>query len=175
MRELPGEYPDRFPRRRRCWVKHLEENEKKNENCNEKVNVLVGTLDKNLTTGGLLGYSSENSRVNLKVPSWVGGHEDVTEVSPTSKGVSWGPKMTAFHSMMLFSPGAPDTPAGGSSWMETLCLRDQILHLDFNVAQFYLEPLEVPHQPPPGCSGHPETPTIVRGRKSEIKILNKVL
>ena len=28
----------------------------------------------------------------------------------------WGPKMTAFHNMMLFSPGAPETPAGGSSW-----------------------------------------------------------
>ena len=27
----------------------------------------------------------------------------------------WGPKMTAFHNMMLFSPGAPETPAGGSS------------------------------------------------------------
>ena len=36
---------------------------------------------------------------------------------PTSKGVSCGPKMTAFQSMMLFSPGAPDTPAGGSSWV----------------------------------------------------------
>ena len=26
------------------------------------------------------------------------------------------PKMTAFHSMMLLSVGAPLTPAGGSSW-----------------------------------------------------------
>ena len=34
----------------------------------------------------------------------------------TSKCVSWGPKMTALKSMMLFSPGAPLTPAGGSSW-----------------------------------------------------------
>ena len=50
----------------------------------------------NLTVGGLFGYSSVNSIVNLKVPS--------------SKGVSWGPKMTAFHSIMLLSLGAPDTP-----------------------------------------------------------------
>ncbi len=33
----------------------------------------------------------------------------------TSKGVSCGPKITAFHKRILFSPGAPDTPAGGSS------------------------------------------------------------
>ena len=50
-----------------------------------------------LTVGGLLGYSSVNSIVNLKVPS--------------SKGVSWGPNITAFHSIMLLSLGAPDTPA----------------------------------------------------------------
>jgi hypothetical protein len=35
---------------------------------------------------------------------------------PSAKGVSSGPKMTAFQTMMLFSPGAPLTPAGGSSW-----------------------------------------------------------
>ena len=50
-----------------------------------------------LTVGGLLGYSSVNSIVNLKVPS--------------SNGVSCGPKMTAFHNMMLLSLGAPDTPS----------------------------------------------------------------
>ena len=50
-----------------------------------------------LTVGGLFGYSSVNSIVSLKVPS--------------SKGVSWGPKMTAFQSMMLLSLGAPLTPA----------------------------------------------------------------
>ncbi len=35
---------------------------------------------------------------------------------PSSKGVSWGPNITAFQTMMLFSPGAPLTPSGGSSW-----------------------------------------------------------
>ena len=35
---------------------------------------------------------------------------------PSSKGVSAGPKMTAFHCIMLLSHGAPLTPAGGSSW-----------------------------------------------------------
>ena len=34
---------------------------------------------------------------------------------PSSKGVSAGPKMTAFHCIMLLSHGAPLTPAGGSS------------------------------------------------------------
>lgn len=52
--------------------------------------------------GGLLGYSSVNSIVNLNVPS--------------SNGVSCGPKITAFHIMILLSVGAPDTPVGGSSW-----------------------------------------------------------
>lgn len=74
----------------------------------------------NLTIGGLLGYSSLNCIVSLKVPS--------------SNGVSLGlgnrsvdllilflcmrlhyPNMTAFHNMMLLSVGAPLTPAGGSS------------------------------------------------------------
>ena len=50
-----------------------------------------------LTVGGLLGYSSVNSIVNLKVPS--------------SKGVSCGPNMTAFHNMILLSLGAPETPS----------------------------------------------------------------
>lgn len=55
----------------------------------------------NLTVGGLLGYSSVNSMVSLNVPS--------------SNGVSCGPKMTAFHIIMLLSVGAPLTPVGGSS------------------------------------------------------------
>lgn len=58
-------------------------------------------LDTKRTVGGLLGYSSVNSIVSLNVPS--------------SNGVPSGPKMTAFHTMMLFSDGAPLTPAGGSS------------------------------------------------------------
>ena len=35
---------------------------------------------------------------------------------PSSKGVSAGPKMTAFHCIILLSQGAPLTPAGGSSY-----------------------------------------------------------
>ena len=58
-------------------------------------------FDKNLTMGGLLGYSSLKASDSRKVPS--------------SNGVSLGPKMTAFHCRILFSVGAPDTPAGGSS------------------------------------------------------------
>ena len=50
-----------------------------------------------LTVGGLLGYSSVNSMVSLNVPS--------------SNGVSCGPNITAFHSIMLLSLGAPLTPA----------------------------------------------------------------
>ena len=34
---------------------------------------------------------------------------------PSSNGVSWGPNITAFHCIILFSPGAPLTPSGGSS------------------------------------------------------------
>lgn len=59
-------------------------------------------FDTNRTVGGLFGYSSVNSMVNLNVPS--------------SKGVSWGPNITAFQIIMLLSVGAPDTPVGGSSW-----------------------------------------------------------
>lgn len=58
-------------------------------------------LETKRTVGGLFGYSSVNSIVSLNVPS--------------SKGVSCGPKITAFHIMMLLSVGAPDTPVGGSS------------------------------------------------------------
>ena len=43
----------------------------------------------------------------------------------TSKGVSWGPNITAFHSNILFSPGAPDTPAGGSSCNHTNIYRER--------------------------------------------------
>lgn len=59
-------------------------------------------FDTKRTVGGLLGYSSVNSIVSLNVPS--------------SKGVSWGPKITAFHIIILLSVGAPETPVGGSSW-----------------------------------------------------------
>ena len=58
-------------------------------------------LERNLTTGSLLGYSSLNSRVSLNVPS--------------AKGVSSGPQIRAFQRMMSFLTGAPDIPFGGSS------------------------------------------------------------
>jgi len=58
-------------------------------------------FDWNRTEGGLFGYSSVNSIVSLNVPS--------------SNGVSWGPKMIAFQTMILLSVGAPETPDGGSS------------------------------------------------------------
>jgi hypothetical protein len=35
---------------------------------------------------------------------------------PPSQGVSSGPKITAFHSMMLSGLGEPFTPCGGSCW-----------------------------------------------------------
>ncbi len=57
--------------------------------------------DMNFTIGGRLGYSSEKTNFNLKVPS--------------SKGVSEGPKTIAFQTIMLSSVGAPLTPEGGSS------------------------------------------------------------
>lgn len=59
-------------------------------------------LDKNFTTGGLLGYSSLNVMVSLKVPP--------------SHGESSGPNMTAFQSMRLLGSGAAFTPCGGSFW-----------------------------------------------------------
>ena len=59
-------------------------------------------FDTKRTVGGLFGYSSVNSIVSLNVPS--------------SNGVSWGPKITAFHIIILLSVGAPETPVGGSSW-----------------------------------------------------------
>ena len=47
-------------------------------------------LERNLTTGGLLGYSSLNSRVNLKVPSYkvIASRDEKYLKSLTSKGVS---------------------------------------------------------------------------------------
>ena len=49
-----------------------------------------------LTVGGLLGYSSVNSMVNLKVPY--------------SNGEPGGQQVTEFQSMMLLSLGAPGAP-----------------------------------------------------------------
>jgi len=57
-------------------------------------------LERNLTAGGLLGYSSVNSKSNLNVPP--------------SQGVSSGPKMTACQAITLLSKGAACTPVGGS-------------------------------------------------------------
>ena len=66
-------------------------------------NILV----KNFTCGALLGNSSENSTVNLKVPP--------------SQGVSSGlsnnyPNITAFHSIILSALGAADIPSIESVW-----------------------------------------------------------
>jgi len=40
----------------------------------------------------------------------------VNGLSQSRKANYTNPKMTAFQTMMLFSDGAPLTPAGGSSW-----------------------------------------------------------
>jgi len=48
----------------------------------------------------LLGYDSSKVRRSLKVPS--------------SKGVSAGPNITAFQSIMLSGHGLPEMPPGGS-------------------------------------------------------------
>lgn len=69
------------------------------------------------TVGGLLGYSSVNSIVNLNVPS--------------SNGVSCGPKITAFHIIILLSVGAPETPVGGSSWSLQLQNRNREFHFNW--------------------------------------------
>lgn len=82
-------------------------------------------LDTNFTTGALLGYSSENSRVSLKVPACgallaqmlsteLALLQEHSCLSPPSHGVSSGPKMIAFHSMMLSGLGEPSMPWGGS-------------------------------------------------------------
>ena len=68
--------------------------------------------------------------------------------SLTSKGVSWGPKMTAFQSIMLFSVGAPLTPAGGSSWVEANS-KQQIFS-----SVLYLQSFEVSHQTSSSSRGH---------------------
>ena len=52
---------------------------------------------RNFTLGGLLGQSSENSRINLKIPP--------------SHSVSSGPKITAFHLKREFSSGEAVIPA----------------------------------------------------------------
>jgi len=57
----------------------------------------------NLTCGGLFGYCSSNCITRRNVPS--------------SKGVSAGPMMTAFHVMTLSLTGEAETPAGGSVCM----------------------------------------------------------
>ena len=49
---------------------------------------------------------------------------------PSSKGVSAGPKMTAFHCIMLLSHGAPLTPAGGSSCNPK---NDNVLNLEAQI------------------------------------------
>jgi len=56
--------------------------------------------ERNLTVGGLLGYDSSNVSTSLNVPS--------------SNGVSAGPNMTAFQSIMLSGHGDPEMPLGGS-------------------------------------------------------------
>ena len=56
-------------------------------------------LEVNLTTGGLLGYSSLNFRVRQKIPS--------------SKGVSTEPIITAVQEKMLSSSGDALMPSGG--------------------------------------------------------------
>lgn len=56
--------------------------------------------DRNFTLGGLLGYDSSKVSRSLNVPS--------------SNGVSAGPKITAFHTIMLSGHGLPETPLGGS-------------------------------------------------------------
>jgi hypothetical protein len=58
------------------------------------------TLLTKRTFGGLLGYSSPNSKISEKVPP--------------SQGVSSGPKITACQTMMLLSSGAALIPGAGS-------------------------------------------------------------
>lgn len=77
-------------------------------------------FDKNFTRGGLFGYSSQNSIWKYESYSFcLDLNVNCITMSlkvPSSKGVSWGPNITAFQTMILFSPGAPLTPSGGSSW-----------------------------------------------------------
>ena len=76
--------------------------------------------------------------VNLKVPS--------------SNGVSCGPKMTAFQSIMSFSQGAPLTPVRKNFFYESLLeKKPSQLH---TWGRVFLKPLEIPHQPSSGWSRH---------------------
>ena len=56
--------------------------------------------------------------------------------------------MTAFQSIMLFSVGAPLTPAGGSSWVEANS-KQQIFS-----SVLYLQSFEVSHQTSSRSRGH---------------------
>lgn len=68
--------------------------------------------------GGLFGYSSPNSSFYRAIKGEKG--KIFSLVTPTrrkvppSQGVSSGPNITAFHSMILLSQGAPLIPEGGS-------------------------------------------------------------
>ena len=75
--------------------------------------------------------------VNLKVPS--------------SNGVSCGPKMTAFQSIMSFSQGAPLTPERKNFFMNLYLKKPSQLH---TWGRVFLKPLEIPHQPSSGWSRH---------------------
>ena len=110
--------------------------------------------------GGLFGYSSVNSIVNLNVPSC----RTLCQVTAlhfkdkhllffhydTSKGVSCGPKITAFQSMMLLSLGAPLTP-----WTNDENTFQILLNGQLTCRGILLETLEIPHQSPTGGCRHP--------------------
>lgn len=108
-------------------------------------------LDTNRTVGGLFGYSSVNSSVNLKVPSSKGvscGLSIIeflididivvnTCISIKRKKSFCYPKITAFQIIMLLSVGAPDTPDGGSSWRR-LKSRISLLRDGVDIPFFFL-------------------------------------
>ena len=68
----------------------------------------------------ILFCESWNKRwMSQKCLKWLYSHIILLIVNlnvPSSNGVSAGPKITAFHCIILLSQGAPLTPAGGSSW-----------------------------------------------------------
>ncbi len=77
--------------------------------------------ERNLTVGGLLGYDSSKVSRSLNVPSSKGvspGNEQWHNVSHHTRAQTVedepGPKITAFHSMMLSGSGLPEIPPGGS-------------------------------------------------------------
>ena len=77
--------------------------------------------ERNLTVGGLLGYDSSKVNRSLNVPSSKGvspGNEQWHKVSHHARARTAedepGPKITAFHSMMLSGSGLPEIPPGGS-------------------------------------------------------------